>query len=155
MQVIETAYLTSVQKEIIYRLWNQEYPEKVTYRTFVDFDSYLNNLIEPNHCLLIDDLGEIEGWAVTFTRENERWFVIILDRKVHGQGKGTLLLDQLKVKEHQLCGWVIDHDNDVKQDGQPYKSPLKFYEKNGFLIRSDTRLDTDKLSAVKIVWERK
>jgi hypothetical protein len=72
MEVIETAYLTSEQKEIIFRLWNQEYPKKITYKAFVEFDSYLNNLTESTHCLLVDDLGEIEGWAVTFTRENER-----------------------------------------------------------------------------------
>jgi hypothetical protein len=81
--------------------------------------------------------------------------VIILDRNLHGQGKGTLLLNHLKAKEHELCGWVIDHDNDIKQGGEPYKSPLKFYEKNGFLICSNTKIDTDRLSAVKIVWDRK
>jgi hypothetical protein len=155
MKVIETVYLTAEQKRVIYGLWNQEYPEMLTYKSIADFDSYINNLIETNHLLLVDDFGDIEGWTVTFTRENERWFVIILDRKVQGQGKGTLLLNRLKQKEHKLCGWVIDHDNDKKQDGEPYKSPLKFYEKNGFIIYSDTRVDNEKLSAVKIVWKRK
>jgi hypothetical protein len=155
MKVIEITYLTPEQREVIYRLWNQEYPEKLTYKSLADFDSYLINLIETNHLLLVDDFGDIEGWAVTFTRENERWFVIILDIKVHGQGKGTLLLNRLKEKEYKLCGWVIDHDNDKKHDGASYKSPLKFYEKNGFIIYSDTRVETEKLSAVKVVWERK
>jgi hypothetical protein len=151
MEVIETTYLTPGQKEVIYGLWNQEYPEKLTYKSLADFDSYLNNLIEINYLLLVDDFGDIEGWTVTFTRENERWFVIILDIKVHGQGKGTLLLNKLKQKEHKLCGWVVDHDNGKKQDGEPYKSPLKFYEKNRFIIYSDTRIATGKLSAVKII----
>jgi hypothetical protein len=73
---------------------------------------------------------------------------------VHGQGKGTLLLNKLKENEHKLCGWVVDHDNDRKQDGEPYKSPLKFYQKNGFAICSDVRLETEKRSAVKIIWEQ-
>jgi hypothetical protein len=155
MQVIETTYLTFDQKEVIYRIWNHEYSEKLTCKTLADFDSYLNNLIEPNHCLLVDDLEDIEGWAVTFTREHERWFVLILDRKMHGQGKGTLLLNKIKERELKICGWAIDHNNDRKQDGEPYSPPLKFYEKNGFIICSDDRLETEKLSAVKIVWEQK
>ncbi len=154
MPIIETAHLNLQLKEGIYRLWNQEYPAKVNYKTLADLDTYLNNLTDTNHYLLQDNFKTVEGWAFSFTRENERWFAIILDSKAHGQGKGTLLLNKLKEKEQRLSGWVVDHNNDVKQDGKPYKSPLKFYEKNSFTICSETRLETEKLSAVKIVWEQ-
>jgi hypothetical protein len=29
---------------------------------------------------------------------------------------------------------VVDHENDVKQNKEHYKSPLLFYVKNGFVI---------------------
>jgi hypothetical protein len=154
MHLIETAYLTVEQKETVYQLWNQEYPEQVSYQTPADFDAYLDNLTETTHYLLLSDSGAMEGWAIVFTREGERWFVIILNGKVHGQGKGTLLLNQIKEKVQKLCGWVVNHNRYIKQNGEPYRSPLKFYEKNGFTIDPQTRLETEKLSAVKIVWEQ-
>ena len=155
MQIVEATYQVPEQKEVVHQLWNQEYPAQVSHTTLADFDAYLNNLTELNHHLLQSDTGVIEGWAIVFTRDSERWFVIILDSKVHGQGKGTLLLNKLKEKEQRLCGWVVEHNHYTKQNGKPYPSPLKFYEKNGFTIDLQTRLVSEKLSAVKIVWEQK
>ena len=155
MQIIETTSLTPEQKEIICRLWNSEYPASLRFNTVADFEDYLNNLAIITHYLLQNDPGKIEGWAFLFTRDNEKWFVLILDRKVQGQGKGTLLLNKLKEKEQRLNGWVVDHDDYIKLDGQPYLSPLPFYLKNGFTLCSNTRLETEKLSAIKIAWENK
>ena len=62
------------------------------------------------------------------------------------------MLDEIKNNEPVLNGWVIDHNNDKKKNGQQYISPLKFYEKCGFGILSDVRLELDKISAVKIKW---
>lgn len=154
VQIIETAYLAPEQKEVVHQLWNQEYPAQVSHTTLADFDAYLDNLAETTHYLLQSDSGAIEGWAIAFTREGERWFVIIVDSKVHGQGKGTTLLHKLKEKEPKLCGWVVAHNQYTKQNGELYPSPLKFYEKNGFTIDPEIRLETEKLSAVKIVWEQ-
>jgi len=154
MQLIEVQSLTVEEKEIIYRLWNKEYPENVSFNALGDFDDYLNNLTDTTHYLLKNDSGEIEGWAFLFTRDNEKWFAIILDEKIKGQGKGTLLLNKLKEKEQRLCGWVVDHNTYVKQNGEVYTSPLLFYRKNGFTICS-TRQETEKLSVVKIIWEGK
>jgi hypothetical protein len=53
-----------------------------------------------------------------------------------------------------LNGWVIDHNNDKRKDGLIYISPLKFYEKCGFEIQSDIRLELDNISAVKIKWTK-
>ncbi|MCB0473527.1 MAG: hypothetical protein KDC56_10755, partial [Flavobacteriaceae bacterium] len=59
-----------------------------------------------------------------------------------------------KEKETELNGWVIDHDNDYKINGELYKSPLNFYLKNGFQKSSDRRLELEKISAVKIKWKK-
>lgn len=124
MQVIETTYLTPGQKQIIRKLWNEEFPEKISHAALADFDTYLSNLVETNHYLLTSDFGEIEGWAFSFIRENEKWFVILLDRATQGRGNGTALLNKLKEKEQRLCGWVVDHNNDMKQNGEPYQPIL-------------------------------
>ena len=154
MRVIETGYLSAEQKAILFKLWNSEYPHKLSYKTLADFDNYLDNLSQLNHYLLVGEEGEIEGWAFTFTRENEKWFAILLDSKAQGQGKGSWLLNKLKEKEQRLSGWVIDHNNDIKEDGTTYQSPVKFYEKNEFTILHGERLENDQLSAVKITWEQ-
>ena len=62
------------------------------------------------------------------------------------------MVDELKQVEPILNGWVIDHNNDKKINGLTYFSPLKFYEKCGFEIQTDNRLELDKISAVKIKW---
>jgi GNAT superfamily N-acetyltransferase len=154
MQILQTAYLSSAQKEAVCRLWNQEYPVQLNYQSLVEFDNYLNKLLEGKHFLLLMDGDQIKGWAITFVREEEKWFAIIVDSALHGQGVGTLLLNQLKSNETVLNGWVIDHNRYNKKDGKPYSSPLKFYEKNGFIVYPNKRLVSETLSAVSINWQQ-
>ena len=59
------------------------------------------------------------------------------------RGLGTKLLELLKEKENILNGWVIDHANYIKQNGEPYPSPLEFYIKNDFNVHSDIRLEIE------------
>ena len=73
---------------------------------------------------------------------------------MQGKGFGMLLLDELKKNKLILNGWVIDHQNYLKQNKEPYLSPLFFYTKNGFLVENDIRIENDKISAVKIRWEQ-
>ncbi len=87
-------------------------------------------------------------------REGEKWFAIIVDSDFHGQGLGTELLNRAKAKESELNGWVIDQDNDVKQNGDSYLSPLGFYLNNGFEQLKDKRLELQHLSAVLIRWDK-
>lgn len=94
----------------------------------------------------------ILGWALKFERENEKWFAIILSEIIKGKGLGRKMLNELKKEEQVLNGWVIDHNNDKKKNGQLYVSPLKFYEKCDFEIIVNERLELDKISAVKIKW---
>lgn len=67
---------------------------------------------------------------------------------------GTELLNTRKQNNSILNAWGIDHDTDLKLNGTIYKSPLPFYLKNEFEVLSTTRLDTDKIKAVKIKWTK-
>lgn len=152
MQIIKLTQLNESQKEQIFDLWNTEYPEKLVYHSMADFESYLSRLTEQNHYVLSDTNDKIKGWAITFIRENEKWFAIIISGKLHGKGIGTEMLNELKKNESILNGWVIDHNSDKKHNGDRYRSPLEFYIKNGFKVIRETRLELEVMSAVKIKW---
>jgi GNAT superfamily N-acetyltransferase len=151
---VETDLDNNQLKQLL-QLWNKEYPEQLVYQELSEFRSYLAGLTNVMHFLLADDHGLIKAWAFTFTREAERWFAIIVDSSVQYQGYGTSLLNTLKTKEQILYGWVTDHNRYVKKDQTNYRSPLDFYLKNNFTICDHIRLETDKLSAVKIQWIQK
>jgi len=154
MKITTTHQLNQVQKEQVLQLWNNEYPEKLAYKNMAGFESYLENLNEVKHFLLANNDEKIQGWAVTFKRENETWFAIILSENLHGKGWGTKVLNELKQNKKEMNGWVIDHSDDKKRNGSFYKSPLEFYLKNGFEVLSDTRLELEIMSAVKIRWKK-
>jgi len=151
-KISQTSVLIEQSKIQVFDLWNEEYPEKLSYNNLAEFDSYLQSLSNLSHYLLTNQKHLILGWALTFERENEKWFVIILAGHIKGKGFGRQMLDQLKQAEPVLNGWVIDHNNDMKKNGQRYVSPLEFYEKCGFEILKEVRLELDKISAVKIRW---
>jgi GNAT superfamily N-acetyltransferase len=153
MIVIKAKELTNEQKELICQLWNHEYPKKLAHENIIRFDEYLNSLTDAEHYLLFDESEKMNGWGIKFIRDNETWFAIIIDSKVHGEGLGTLLLDELKKANKELNGWVIDHEKDVKQNGEQYKSPIEFYKKNKFLVLEDSRIENEKISAIKINWK--
>ena len=155
MNIIQTTVLTLEQEESLFELWNSEYPERICYNELSAFQDHLESLSNTKHYLLVDDLKELQGWAFTFVREEEVWFGIIIDSKIQGKGFGTILLDELKKDKSVLNGWVIDHQNDVKRNNDTYFSPLGFYTKQGFIVNENIRLENDKISAVKIRWERR
>ena len=152
MDLIKRSSLSTSEKLEIFKLWNTEYPEKLSYQSLSEFEQYLESLTEQSHILLIDSNEKIKGWYFDFMRENEKWFVIILDSKMHGNGFGTEILELARQNENELNGWVIDQSNERKRDGKLYVSPLNFYLKNGFKKLSGNRLELDKISAVKIKW---
>jgi GNAT superfamily N-acetyltransferase len=152
MDMIEVFELTGGLKQKILTLWNQEYPEQLVYPDIDVFNDYLNSLTHKKHYILKNQGNEIGGWAFLFERENENWFAMILDSRIQGKGYGTTLLKRLQEDEDSLNGWVIDHNRDKKCNQEVYKSPLGFYLKNQFMISHKDRLETDKISAVKISW---
>ncbi len=155
MKIIRADKLTEEQMQDVFKLWNEEFPQKLNYTDLQQFENDLNSLADKKYYLLVDDIESVWGCLYVFTREKERWFSIILSHICQGKGYGTQLLNELKKDEPSLQGWVIDHNNDIKGDGSKYLSPLVFYMKNGFTIVSNTRLDLEKLSAVKIMWRMK
>jgi GNAT superfamily N-acetyltransferase len=155
LKIIQTNELNGPAKNQVLDLWNNEYPEKISYNSLTEFDKYLQNLSSLNHYLLTNNEHLILGWALTFERENEKWFAIILSEEIQGKGLGREMLNELKKAERVLNGWVIDRNNHKKKNGEIYVSPLKFYEKCGFEIQSEVRLELDKISAVKIKWSSK
>lgn len=154
MKIINSAFLTDSQKESAYNLWNDEYPQNLQYKNISEFDAYLNELLEKKYYLLITEQEIVVAWAATFKRDNEKWFAIIINSAIHGKGYGTLILNEIKKEEQQLMGWVIDHEQDLKANGNKYRSPLTFYTKNNFNILPSSRIESEKISAVKIVWKK-
>jgi GNAT superfamily N-acetyltransferase len=153
MTIIETKSLNQIQKEAVFQLWNSEYPEKLSYETITQLEDYLELLLEQKHYLLLDENQNIKGWCFTFLRASEKWFAIIIANDLQGKGFGKLLLETIKKDEKILNGWVADHDNDYKNNGEVYKSPLGFYLKNGFKVIENQFIRNDKIAVIKICWE--
>jgi GNAT superfamily N-acetyltransferase len=152
MKIIEQTELTADQKSRIVQMWNAEYPSSLAFGEVSEFDVYLNDRPNQKHFLLIDSSDEIVGWACIFERENAKWFAIIIDEKIQGKGFGVKLIDTLKEAEERFFGWVIDHDNNRKANGEKYRSPLGFYRKLGFKVHENERIEKEGISGVKIEW---
>lgn len=153
MKIIEQNELSNTQKTRIIEMWNSEYPLSLAHSGISSFDEYLNGLGEKKHFLLIDDAGEIAAWAMIFDRDNAKWFAIIVDGKIQGKGFGVKLIDALKTSEKRLFGWVIDNDESLKSNGEFYRSPLRFYQKIGFVVHENEKTIKQDISGVKIEWK--
>jgi hypothetical protein len=151
MKIQKTKSLTDSQFQQINHLWNQEYPLNLKDR----FPMLLNDVQNFQHYLLEDENKIILAWAVYFEKDGETRFSIIVDNKYQGLCWGKLFINQLIQDLDHFFGWVIDRDGDLKSNGQPYQSPLGFYQQLGFEILEDQRIDTEMLQAVKIHWNGK
>lgn len=146
--MIITKELTLSQSEQINQLWNDEYPINLKDRfpiLLVDTDNH-------NHYVIEDDQKNVIAWAVDFEKEKQIRFSIIVSSTHKGKGLGAILIDKLKEQNNEFYGWVIDHNNDLKNNGEVYQSPLQFYLKHDFEVLNDIRLDTEMIKAVMIKW---
>lgn len=150
MNIQQTKQLTDIQFQQINQLWNDEYPVTLKDR----FGLLLDGVENYTHYLIEDAQKNIIAWAVGFEKDNEIRFSIIVDAQQQGKGLGQLLINRLKEALDEVYGWVIDHNNDLKANGEYYQSPLSFYEKQGFEVLRDIRVDTEMLKAVKIKWAK-
>ncbi|MFA6261953.1 MAG: GNAT family N-acetyltransferase [Bacteroidia bacterium] len=146
MEIIQTKRLTTLQFQQINQLWNDEYPVNLKDR----FGILLDGAENVHHYLIEGEHKDIVAWAVAFEKDKEVRFSIIVHPQQQGKGLGTLLINRLKEDLTDFYGWVIDHNNDKKENGEHYKSPLAFYVKHGFEILRDSRIDNEMLKAVKI-----
>ncbi len=149
MEIIKTKLLTLSQEEQIDKLWNEEYPVKLSNR----FKLLLDGVENYHHYIIEDAKKNIIGWAVDFEKENEIRFSVIVQSVYKGKGLGRLLMDRLKSESKEFYGWVIDHNRDMKKNGEVYQTPLPFYLKLGFEVLSEIRIESEMISAVKIKWK--
>ena len=149
MEIIKTIFLSDVQSEQINSLWNSEYPFKLKDR----FPILLEGTNWHNHFLIEDSSRGIIAWAVMFEHSNQIRFSIIVSKDYQGKGLGKLLLDHLKSAHNEFYGWVIDHNNDLKSNGENYISPLPFYLNQGFELGPDARIDNEMIQAVLVKWK--
>lgn len=148
----KTANLSETEKQSIVRLWNAEYPAKLRHTGTDSLDEYLSKLGNPEHYLLTDENENVKGWLACFVRDGEKWFAMIVDSSEQKKGYGSRLLSEVKKFEPEINGWAMDHEKDLKANGETYLSPIGFYLKNGFRVLSDVRRETETMSAVKIKW---
>lgn len=154
MLLIRKKYILKQNEiNILYSLWNKTYPISVTYDSFEKFQEYLHDLQNLEHLLLETSEGAILGWYFEFTREEARWFGIIISSEIQGKGWGRKLMLQAQSTTPTLYGWVVDHDRDLKTDGTPYRSPVDFYLSLGFELQEE-RLEKGAVSCAKIMWKR-
>lgn len=145
MEISKIKKLNNEQFQQINQMWNDEYPIKLKDR----FGLLLDGVENYNH-YLIEQNNRILAWAVDFEKENETRFSIIVNNDYKGKGLGSLLLKRLKRDLGEFYGWVIDHNNDLKHNGEFYMTPIGFYLKNGFEILTQERIDSEMIKAVKI-----
>lgn len=151
MKLIKTKKLNELQISQINQMWNDEYPLKLKDR----FPILLDGATWFNHYIIEDEQQNVCAWAVDFKKDDQIRFSIIVDRKHKGKGLGGLLIDQLKAENNEFYGWVIDHNEDEKTNGEKYLSPMPFYLKHGFEILNDIRIDNEMIKAVLIKWSKK
>jgi len=154
MKFIRTKSLTEAQKQELLILWNSEYPRNLNYENLEALEDYLAQLEDQNHLLLLDERDQIQGWYFDFIREGERSFIIILDAQAQGKKLGSRMMELAKQQRSELNGWVVANNDYQKANGQPYYSPINFYRKHGFNILPNVKLETDKISVIKIKWSK-
>lgn len=125
----------------------------LAYPGLAELEQYLNSLINATHYIVRGD-GRVLAWACVFTRDEARWFAIIVGRSLQGKGMGTQIMQQLIGAEPVLNGWVTDKGEYDRSDGSPYCLPLPFYLKLGFKIRAEHRLELPFMSCVRVEYRR-
>ena len=154
MTITTAENLTEKQKTEILALWNEEYPKALSLTGLPAFEDYLKGLAGKYHLLLTNEKGAIMGWLIYFMRDGEQCFAMLLHSALQGKGYGSKLLTAAKQHTTELNGWVIDNDEQPKQNGSPYQSPVGFYQKNGFEILPDVQSIKKNIKGIKVRWRR-
>jgi GNAT superfamily N-acetyltransferase len=154
MRFVRTNSLTEAQKKELLILWNSEYPQNLNYENLQGLEDYLAQLEDQNHLLLLDERDHIQGWYFDFIRDGVRWFIIILDAQAQSKKLGSRMIELAKQQHSELNGWIANSNNYQKANGQPYYSPINFYRKHGFHILPNVKLETNKISVIKIKWSK-
>jgi GNAT superfamily N-acetyltransferase len=136
-------------------IWNNVYPACIA-ADELRFQAWIGALEEPFFLLLWDNnKQELLGWCCAFLRQGMRWFTVLIDESAQGKGIGTKLMQELMSRYNALSGWVVDTDQYTTLKGIPYRSPLEFYRKLGFLIHPNIVFPDPKLRAICTTWQKK
>lgn len=154
LSTLKTKVLSTKQKQEILNLWNTEYPLSIQHKDAESLEIYLSSISEPTHYFRMNSHHQILAWLVCFNRNGERFFAMIINGNHQKKGIGKRLLQEVQTHEKELYGWVVDKNNYTKQNGEAYPSPVSFYQKMGFTLLPNIRMDTDQLCTVKIMWQK-
>jgi GNAT superfamily N-acetyltransferase len=136
--------LSAEIKQQIFDIWNSVYPAQVTFPVLEKFEAYLSRAADSRNYLYFKDDNRVAGWLMTFTRDGQRNFVMLVSQDCQGRGIGRELLETLKQSESQLVvGWAVESESYLRRDGSPYRSPISFYRKNGFEITNQRQQQQD------------
>jgi len=136
--------------QTVWSWWNEEFPVEFA-KDRQQFDQWLNGLAHRMHYVLFS--GEtFSAWAMTFDRDDERWFSILIPKANQGKGYGRQLVRALQQNEPRFCGWVITEKNLNNSEGRTYRSPLDFYLKLNFRQTDIQQEFTPNIHPVKIVF---
>ena len=144
MKIVQKSILSETEKKKIWQLRNNEYPLQLGSKTFQDFEMYLDNLKNLKHFFLLDQENEINAWAYTFLCNEKTWIQIIRNSQIIKRGYLNYFLSEITKYFQSLNTRVFVNDKNLKTlKGDPYKSQLIFYLKNGFIIFSVSKIDED------------
>lgn len=152
--IIHTQVLNQQQQLELLKCWNEVYPVNLKFDDLGKMKIYFDGLQKLEYFLLIDSSIPAIAFSFRFIRDEELWLAMLMPPSIQGKGYGSILLEELTENINSISAWVVDHDKDVKADGSPYISPFPFYLKEGFEIQESVRLETDTISAAKLVWKK-
>ncbi len=152
--IIHTQVLNQQQQFELLKCWNEVYPLNLKFDYLGKMKIYFDGLQKLEYFLLIDSSIPATAFSFRFIRDEELWLAMLIPPAMQGKGYGSILIEELTENINSISAWVVDHERDVKADGSPYISPLLFYLKERFEIQEGVRLETDTISAAKLVWKK-
>ena len=152
--IIHTQVLNQQQQFELLKCWNEVYPLNLKFDDLCKMKIYFDGLQKLEYFLLIDSSIPATAFSFRFIRDEELWLAMLMPPSMQGKGYGSILIEELTENINSISAWVVDHERDVMADGSPYISPLLFYLKERFEIQEGVRLETDTISAAKLVWKK-
>ncbi|MGB0933224.1 MAG: GNAT family N-acetyltransferase [Lishizhenia sp.] len=146
--------LSRTEIEDLRNLWNLVYPSGIAHISLEQTVEFINTKENRTH-YVIKNAYKMIAWSFTFLRNEQCWISILVDSKHQKKGLGKALIQEMKADNDELCGWMVDKPGYKTLEGKPYKVPLDFYLRLGFVVQENCRFDSDLLNSVKIEWKKK
>ena len=154
MNIIQKNILNQYDKAFVYACWNEVYPERFCFNEYIQFELYISQLQSQRHFMLLNDFQNPIGWLCTFEREEQTWFVMLIDNRYKNKQGVSQLLKAAKSVYEELIGWMIVDDEAICKNNIPYQSPVEFYKKNLFQSVPNTREVIRGIYLEKMRWHK-